>query len=83
MNTIKKYFEMDFFNSLTKDYFLNNNLIIIILNFNDGDVLKNPKIFGNNNKYFFSVELWDSGKPVLFRAKCIYSKVYILQIEKY
>jgi hypothetical protein len=82
-NTIEKYFEMDFLKRMTPEYFDDNNLIVLVLNFDDGDILKNIRFEkSKENSYIFVVELWDNGTPIFLRKKCIYYKVYILQIEK-
>ena len=82
-NTIKKYFEMDFFDTITREYFNGNNLVILIFRINDGDILKNSKFIKNDdNKYTFEVEIWDDGTPVIFSKKCVYDKILILEIGK-
>ena len=82
-NTIKKYFEMDFFDTITQEYFNGNNLVILIFTLHDDYILKNSKfINSNDNKYIFEVEIWDNGKPILFRNKCVYDKILILEIGK-
>jgi hypothetical protein len=82
-NTIKKYFEMDFFNTITQEYFNDNNLVILIFRLNDEDILKNGKFIKNNdNKYIFEIDVWDNGTPILFRKKCVYDKILILEIGK-
>lgn len=82
-NTIKKYFEMDFLDTVTQEYFKRNNLIILVLSLNDEDNLKNYKFTKNNdNKYTFEMELWDNGTPLLFRKKCVYFKILVLEIPK-
>jgi hypothetical protein len=82
-NTIKKYFKMDYFKNITPEYFNNNILIIVILSANDGDYYKNGRFErGHNNKYIFKIDLWDNGKPFIFRNKCTYFEAYIINIEK-
>ena len=82
-STIKRYFEMDFFNTITQEYFETKNLVILLLNhLHDGDYLKNDKIKENNNKYIFEAEVWSNTALILFRNKCLYTKVIILEIEK-
>ena len=82
-NTIKKYFEMDFFDTITREYFSKNNLVILIFTLHDDYILKNSKFINNNdNKYIFEVEIWDNGTPILFRKKCVYDKILILEIGK-
>jgi hypothetical protein len=82
-NTIKKYFEMDFFDTITHDYFNERNLVILIFTLNDGDILKNSRFIKSDaNKYVFEIEVWDNGTPILFRKKCVYDKILVLEIEK-
>ena len=82
-NTIKKYFEMDFLNKITQEYFSENNLVILIFTLHDEDILKNSKFIKNNdNKYIFEIDVWDNGTPMLFRKKCVYDKILILEIGK-
>ena len=82
-NTIQKYFEMDFLNTLTREYFDKNNLVILIFSLHDENILKNGKfIKSNDDKYVFEIDIWDDGTPLPFRHKCIYYKVLILEIGK-
>jgi hypothetical protein len=82
-NTLKKYFEMEFFEEITEEYFIKNILIVIVLSANDGEYFNNGRFEnGGNNKFIYKIELWDNGKPFLFRNKCSYIKVFILNVEK-
>ena len=79
--TVKKYFQLNFLTTITPEHFLNNNLVFIILNYPDGYTLWNPKIRSNNdNKYIFSVELWEIRRRN--RSRCMHDKMYILEIGK-
>jgi len=81
-NTIMKYFEMDYFKTITPEYFKNNILFVIVLSASDGHYYKNGKFEkGNNNKFIYNIELWDNGKPISFRSKCIYFKIFIINME--
>jgi hypothetical protein len=82
-NTIKTYFEMDFFNTITPEYFDENILFVIVLSANDGGYYKNGRFQkGDNNNFIYNIELWDNGKPVLFRSKCVYSVILIINMKK-
>jgi hypothetical protein len=82
-NTIKRYFEMDFFDTITQEYFTEQNLVILIFTLHDDDILKNDRfIKGDDNKYIFEIEVWDNGTPILFRKKCVYYKILVLEIGK-
>jgi hypothetical protein len=82
-NTIKKYFEMDFFDTINREYFNEHDLVILIFTLHDEDILKNSRfIRSDNNKYIFEIEVWDNGTPILFRKKCVYHKVFIFEIGK-
>jgi hypothetical protein len=81
--TIKRYFEMDFFNTITHEYFNENNLVVLIFDLHDEDILKNGKfVKSNSGKYIFEIEVWDNGTPIIFRNKCVYHKILILEIDK-
>ena len=81
--TIKKYFNMDFFNTIKSDYFNKNNLVVLVFSLNDEDYVKNGNfVKGDYNKYNFEIEVWDNGTPIIFRNKCSYFKVLVLEIEK-
>jgi hypothetical protein len=78
---IKPYFKVDFVSGITDNYFSNNNLLIIIISFPDGIVLKNEKLVKNkNNIYNFNVEEWYPGKPSWLRTRCLHDRIYIFQI---
>jgi hypothetical protein len=83
-NTIKKYFEMDFFEIITQEYFNENNLIVLLFSLNEEDIIKNSKFTKNENNIFvFEIDVFDNGTPIIFRKKCFYFKVIILQIGKF
>jgi len=83
-NTIKEYFEMDYFKTITPEYFNKNILVVVILSANDGQYYKNGKFEkGNDNKFIYNIELWGNGKPTLFKNKCSYIKAFIISIEKH
>jgi hypothetical protein len=83
-NTIKKYFEMDFFETITQEYFSENNLIVLLFSLNEEDIIKNNKFTKNdNNRFVFEIDVFDNGTPIIFRKKCVYFKVIILEIEKF
>jgi hypothetical protein len=82
-NTINKYFEMDYFKTINQEYFDKNIMIIIVLSADDGEYFKNGIFLkGNDNKFVYYINLWNSGKPILLRNKCSYIKVYIINMEK-
>jgi hypothetical protein len=51
-NTIKKYFEIDFFKNITPDYFSKNVLIVVVLSTDDGEYFKNGKFKKTNDNKF-------------------------------
>jgi hypothetical protein len=82
-NTIKKYFEMDYFKNITQEYFYDKYLIIVVLSANDGDYYKNGKFEkGSNNYFIYKIKLMDGWKPFLLRNKCTYTKITILNMNK-
>jgi hypothetical protein len=83
-STIKEYFEMDYFDKITPEYFDKNILAVVILSANDDQYYKNGKFEkGDNNKFVYNVELWDNGKPISLRNKCSYIKVFIINMKKH
>jgi hypothetical protein len=82
-NTIKKYFEMDFFETITQEYFNENNLIVLLFTSRDEDIFKNSKFTKtDNNQYVFEIDVYDDGTPVNKRKKCYYDKVFIIEKKK-
>jgi hypothetical protein len=82
-NTLKTYFEMDYFKTITLEYFEKNFLVVVILSAHDDQYYKNGKFEnGNDNKFVYKIELWDNGKPILLRSKCSYIKVFVINMKK-
>jgi hypothetical protein len=82
-NTIKRYFEMDFFETITQEYFNENNLVVLLFTSYYEDIFKNIKFTKNdNNQYVFEIDVYDDGTPINKRKKCYYYKVFILEIKK-
>jgi hypothetical protein len=77
-----EYFELDFLNSIKPELFDDNIIVFFIKNFSDGTIFKNSRFEDENNTYVFVVDEWDNGKPILLRNKCVYTKLFILQIPK-
>jgi hypothetical protein len=82
-NLIKKYFEMDFFETITPEYFNENILSVIILLAHDSEYFKNGKFAkGENNNFIYKIGLYQSVNIFSFFNKCIYTKIFIYKMEK-
>ena len=81
-NFITNYFELDFLNEIEPEYFNDNNIVLLLFNVHDSDIVKNERFNEKNNKYNFVLEVWDRGNPFLWSRKCMYNKLYVLQIPK-
>ncbi|MDR0472852.1 MAG: hypothetical protein LBH43_04180 [Treponema sp.] len=83
-NTIKKYFEMDLFETIVQEYFNENILIVVILSAHDSKYYKNGKFEkGENNNFIYKVGLYNSANVFKYSNKCIYTKVFIYEMNKY
>jgi len=79
-DVIEPYFQAEFVSTITENYFLNNDLLIIIVNYPDGSRYKNERIIRNDsNQYSFIVEDWYPSK--LHRSRCLNYDIYIFQIR--
>jgi hypothetical protein len=81
-NFITNYFELDFLNKIDPEYFDDNYIVIILFEVHDSDILTNEHFDEKDNKYNFILEVWDRGNPFLWGRKCIYEKLYVIQIPK-
>ena len=82
-NTIKKYFEMDYFKTITQEYFYENKLIIIVLTAHDSEYYKNGKFEkGSDNNFVYNIGLYNSINIFKIFNKCVYTKIYVYKMEK-
>ena len=80
-NIIKKYFKMDFFETITNEYFNQYNPIILKVGITGNQFIKNIIIEkSKNNKYLFLVNIYK--KIRLSEPDCFKDCIYIIQVEK-
>jgi len=82
-NTIKKYFEMEYLETIVEEYFNEKNLIIILLSAHDSEYYKNGRFEKDeNNNFIYMVGLYKRANPLLMFNKCVYSKIFIYEMNK-
>jgi hypothetical protein len=76
-----KYFELPFLETISENYFEENQLVLILKKYVSGENFRNERIEQRNNKFVLVIENWRYyPRRNASVATCLYIGLYILQI---
>ena len=80
-NIIKKYFEMDYFEVITQEFFIENILIVCVFHTRYKEDFVNSKFEkGDDNKFVYKIKTLK--RLTLTERKCLDTNVHVLNMKK-